>query len=213
MEWIFILIQTMMLVIALGIDAFICSFSYGANKIKIPLKTVFVINIVTVTLLLTGIVISRLLSPVLPLFLMDWLPFVILTMLGLSKIFEGVIKALIRKSQEQGEVKFSFFNVDFILKIYADYKEADVDHSKVLSIKEAIPLAVALGIDGLSVGFSVGLTAITIPLLLSVSLLVEFLCVVLGTAMGRRVANVIKFDLSVVSGLILIMVAVFELLS
>ena len=207
-----ILFQTFLLVLALGIDAFVCSFSYGANKIKIPLKSLLMINIITITLLFVGTMTAGLLSPIFPLFLLEWIPFLILFFLGISKIFEGVIKSFIRKHKGSGQVKFSLFNLGFILQIYADYEQADADDSKELSIKEAIPLAVALGIDGLSVGFSVGLTAISVPLLLGMSFIVEFCCVLLGATLGRDTAKRINFDLSILGGVILIAIALFELL-
>ena len=209
MELVFMMFQIFLLVLALGIDAFICSFSYGANKINIPLKSVLMINVVTVILLLIGTLTARLLNPVIPSFVLDWLPFVILFCLGMSKIFEGLIKVFIRRRQEAGHLKGSSFNFGFILQVYADHEEADVDGSKELSMKEAIPLAIALGIDGLSVGFSIGLTAVTIPLLLGMSFVVEFVCVLLGVALGQKVAKKVKFNLSIFSGLILIGVALF----
>ena len=212
MEFMLILFQTFLLVLALGLDAFICSFSYGANKIKIPLKSVLMINFVTITLLFIGTVTARLLSPILPEFLTEWLPFLILSFLGISKIFEGVIKGMIRKNKGRRHFNFSLFNLGFILQIYADYEQADRDGSKELSIKEAIPLAIALGLDGLSVGFSIGLSAVGIPLLLGMSFIVEFLCVLLGVTLGRSVAKKLKFDLSIFSGLILMAIALFELL-
>lgn len=132
MEFMLILFQTFLLVLALGIDAFVCSFSYGANKIKIPLRSVLMINFVTITMLFIGTVGARLLSPIMPDFLLDWLPFLILFCLGMSKIFEGLIKAFIRKHKGIRKFDFSLFNLGFILQIYADYEQADVDDSKEL---------------------------------------------------------------------------------
>lgn len=212
MELMLVLFQTFLLVLALGIDGFVCSFSYGVNKIKIPLKAILMINFVTITLLFIGTISARLLSPIMPDFLLNWLPFLILFCLGMSKIFEGLIKAFIRKHNGSRKIDFSLFNLGFILQIYSDYEQADADDSKELSIKEAIPLAVALGLDGLSVGFSIGLTTIAIPLLLGMSFMVEFFCVLLGVTLGRSVAKKIKFNLSIFSGLVLIAIAFFELL-
>jgi len=207
------LLQTLLLVIALGIDAFVCSFSYGVNQIKVPLKSMLMINLVTLTLLLTGAIASKMLSTALPQLSLNWLAPLILIFLGLSKIFEGVIKALINQHKESGHVEFSLFNFGFILRIYADYQQADIDESKELSIKESIPLAFALGIDGLSVGFSIGLTALHIPLLLGMSLIVEAICIFLGGLLGQKAAKKMSFDFSFLSGCLLIAVALFKFLS
>jgi len=213
MNIIFMISQAFLLVFALGIDAFVCSFSYGANKIKIPIKSVLLINAITVTLLAFGSFTSRIIGQFLPQVLIEWLPFLILTGLGLSKIFEGTIKQIIKKHNGiNKDFEFSLFNLGFILQVYADNEIADSDHSKILSMKEAIPLAIALGLDGLSVGFSAGLTSINIYLLLAMSLTMEFICITVASKLGSTVAKKTTLDLSIFSGLILILIAISDIL-
>ena len=212
MNIIFMIFQAFLLVLALGVDAFVCSFSYGANKIKIPLKSVLLINTITVALLAIGTFASRVVGQFLPEVLIEWLPFLILTGLGLSKIFEGTIKRIIKKHNGINKgFKFSLFNLGFILQVYADNEVADLDRSKILSMREAIPLAIALGLDGLTVGFSAGLTSINIYLLFAMSLIVEFFCITLASKLGSTVAKKTTLDLSIFSGLILILIAISDL--
>jgi len=67
---------------------------------------------------------------------------------------DSFTKAIIRKNTNLNKkIKFSFFNINFILTLYADPEKADVDFSKTLSPKESVALAISLSFDGLAVGF------------------------------------------------------------
>ena len=211
MDFLWIVFQTLLLVLALALDGFVCSLSYGANKIKIPMKSITMIAVITTALLGIGVIFAQFLSGFLPEGLLDWLPFIILFILGTSKIFDGAIKSLIRKRGVDKHFEFSLFSLGFILKVFATYEEADADHSKYLSLKEAIPLAVALGLDGLGVGFSIGFMAPNLLLLLGLAFIVKFLCVHGGAVIGHTLAKKVSFDLSILSGLILVAIAFYEL--
>lgn len=208
MSILFLILQTFLLVFALGVDALVCSFSYGVNKIRIPFISLLVINIITLLLLTIGIVMARFLGEFLPPSFVYALSFFILLVLGLSKIFEGAIRGMIKRHEGHRNFSFSMFNLGFYLQVYAQYELADSDNSKVLSIKEAIPLAFAVGFDGLSVGLSIGLMEVHIGLLLGMSFVVGIACVLLGEYLGRKLSRKIPFDFSIMSGLILILLAV-----
>ena len=198
------------LVIALGIDAFICSFSYGAQQIKIPWKSLLLINFITISLLTIGFVLATLFATVLPQFLVRFLPMTIFIVLGFSKVFESTIKRLIKNPERRRHFEFSLFNFGFVLQVYAAYELADVDKSKSLTPQEAVPLALALGIDGLSVGFSLGLLGVNFWLLIVMSLMTEVLCMVAGTQLGTRIAKNTTFDFSLLSGVILILLGIWQ---
>ncbi|MCL1990356.1 MAG: manganese efflux pump [Defluviitaleaceae bacterium] len=208
----FLFLQTFLLVFALGVDALVCSFSYAVNKIRIPFKSMMMINVVTLFLLGAGIVMAKVLVEFLPSTLVYASSFFILFMLGMSKIFEGVIKGTIKRHEGRRHFSFSLFNLGFVLQVYAQYELADSDDSKVLSLKEAIPLAFALGFDGLSVGLSIGLMQIDVTLLLGMSFVVGMICVALGDYLGRKLSKKMSFDFSLISGLILILIAILNVI-
>jgi len=208
----FLILQTFLLVFALGIDALVCSFSYGVNKIRIPFKSMIVINLITLALLAFGVMVARILGEFLPPIFIYVLSFLILFILGLTKIFEGTIKRMIKRNEGSRNFNFSMFNLGFVLQIYAQYELADSDESKDLSILEAIPLGIAVGFDGLSVGLSVGLMQLNISLLLVMSFVVGVACVAIGDYLGRRLSKKTTFDFSIISGLILILIALLNII-
>lgn len=205
--------QTWLLVFALAVDAFVCSFGYGASKIKIPLKSVLVINVVCTTLLALGLFLGRFIHGFVSEEFAGLLAFTLLFLLGLSKIFDSALKRIIRKHNGiEKDFKFSLFNFGFVFKVYANPEEADVDASKDLTPKEALPLALAIGLDGLSVGIGIGVTLVNPLLLLTLSFATDVLAVVTGVLLGNRLARKVKVDLAWLGGVILILLAFAELL-
>jgi len=213
MNIIVLIFQAWMLVLALGIDAFVCSFSYGASKIKIPAKSVLVINIVCMSLLAIGLFLGAIINSFLSAGAANWIAFIILFGLGISKIFDSTIKQIIRKHNGfEKDFKFSLFNLSFIFKIYADPKAADVDQSKELTPKEAMPLAIAIGLDGLSVGIGIGIAMFNPLLILGLSRISDTIAIMFGAYLGNKIAQKTNWDLSWISGVILILIAIFEIL-
>ena len=207
------LMQAGMLVMALAIDAFVCSFGYGTSKIKIPLKSVVVINIVCTILLSVGLFLGVIINNILPYEAAGWISFTILFSLGVIKIFDSIIKRFIRtRNGIDKNIKFSLLNLGFVLRIYADPEFADTDYSKELTPKESVPLAIALGLDGLSVGIGIGLALFNPIILLSLTFVSGILIVISGSWLGNKIAKKINFDLSWVAGIILIVIAVLEII-
>ena len=210
----FLLLEVFILVVALAIDAFVCSFGYGANKIRIPFKSVLLINLVCTTLLAIGLVAGTFLGDCLPAAFTSWGSFLILFFLGVTKIFDSALKKLIRKHNGINKhFQFSLFSLGFVLNVYANPEAADVDKSKVLSPKESIPLAFALGLDGLSVGFGVGIAAANIWAIICMSLLIGIVMVIAGSWFGSQVAKSMDLDLGWLSGVILLVIALINIAS
>lgn len=213
MSMLVLIFQAWILVFALGIDAFACSFGYGASKIKIPFKSVLVINVICTSLLAIGLFLGTIINNFLSENIATWIAFAILFGLGLSKIFDSTIKSVIRKHNGiDKNFKFSFFNLSFIFNIYANPEKADVDQSNELTPKESMPLAIAIGLDGLSVGIGIGLATMNPLLILSLALLTDMIAIILGAYLGNKLAKKFNFDLSWIGGVILIVIAVLEIL-
>ena len=96
-------------------------------------------------------------------------------------------------------------------KIFAEPEEADRDGSKVLSARESVMLAVALSFDSVAAGFGTGMAEANPLLLTGLSLAMNVLCIVAGCRIGRRIARQTRLDLSWLSGLLLIALAVSKL--
>ncbi len=206
------MLEAILLVTALSIDAFVASIAYGTNKIKIPFYSVATINVVCTLLLGISLYFGSVVREVIPGNFVALIGIMILLGLGLYQLFEGVFKNLIKKYLVQEKrMDFELFDFRFVLEIYIDETKADFDQSRRLNVKEALALAVALSVDGLAAGFGSALGNINYTQILLLSLVFHMLAVWIGVWVGQRLARKIKINMSWVSGLILILLALIRL--
>ncbi|NLK21402.1 MAG: hypothetical protein GX308_04845 [Epulopiscium sp.] len=193
-------------------DAFVASFAYGSNKIKIPMLSVQIINTICSTMLGISLIIGTLIKQYIP----DWLTaivcFIILFVLGIIKLLDSIIKSVIRRYNNfNKEIEFSAFNLKFILNLYANPEEADIDSSRTISSKEATSLAIALSLDGLVVGFGTVLGNMNGIVVFIASLVTGIIAIMLGGYIGNKIAGKLPFNLSWLSGILLIVLAFLKL--
>lgn len=206
------MIESVMLVIALSIDAFVASFAYGAGKIKVPIMSAVMIDLVCTFILGVSLFLGKIIRPFIPDRATNIICFVIIFSIGVIKLFDSRLKAYIKKNNsEHKKLSFSFKNLNFIIDMYANPEKADKDVSKELSPTEAIPLALALSIDVLAVGLSAALTEINNLEIIFFSLIINIIMVLMGCFLGNKIAEKTKMDLSWVSGLILIILSILKL--
>lgn len=206
------MLLAVLLVIALCVDAFATSVTYGIRKIKIPVSSALVISFIGTTFL--GIALS--LATVLKQFISSQtciaISVALLFFLGITSLFQSTIKSYLKKHKGQKNVKFSLFDISFVVDIYIDETKADYDNSKTLSAKEAILLAIALSVDSLATGFSAGLAINSILEVLILCFVMGFVAVKIGCFIGDRISKKSKVNLSWSSGVILIILAVLKII-
>lgn len=205
-------LQALLLVTALSTDIFVACFAYGTRNIRIPFSSLSVLAGVCTGLLALSLLAGTLLRPVLPSALTAGIRFSILALLGLLRLCDSAIKAFIRRHRTlRREWRFSLSGLRFILHIYADPEQADTDQSRSLSPAEAAPLAVAMSLDGLAVGFGAGMGEAPVALIVLFSLVGSALAVKAGCALGNRIAARFHTELSWVSGALLLLLAFMKL--
>ena len=200
------ILESIVLVSSLSTDAFAASLAYGANKIRIPAASAAAISLICSGMLTVSMLAGNFLTGFIPKYFTRWLCFFILLALGLTRLFDNCIKSYIRK-HNRIRLNFAANDLQFILTVYADAERADADNSKVLSVKEASALAVALSFDGLAVGMGAAVSGVGFLLPAVISLLLTFLAVEAGWGIGRRLPKLIPFDLSYLSAILLILLA------
>lgn len=205
-------LDAILLVSALSMDAFIASFAYGTSKIKIPFKSAMTINLVCTTILAIALFLGSIISKYIPSIFTTSICFTVLLMLGMAKLFDSTLKAILNKSGTLSrDLSFKLFDFKFFLRVCLDGTEADVDHSYELSPKESFSLAVALSLDGLAAGFSTGLMVTNYVQIILFSLVINIVAVLLGCFIGNKVAQKSELNLSWLSGVTLILLAFLKL--
>ena len=181
---------------------------YRLGKARDVFNTYNIFNALSWNLLVGSII-----SGYIPSWITTVICFIILFTIGTIKLLDSITKSIIRKYNNLNkELKFSFLNFKFILNLYANPEDADIDSSKILSIREAIALAISLSLDGLAVGFGAALTNVNGVIIFFFSFLTNTLAVLLGCNIGNKLAAKISFNLSWLSGIVLIVLAFLKLL-
>ncbi|MCL2847766.1 MAG: sporulation membrane protein YtaF [Firmicutes bacterium] len=205
-------VQAIVLVVALSLDALVASFSFGAEGIKIPIKSSIVIAFITTAVLAVALLLGWAFAQFIPVDVATYIASGILITVGLVKLFDSLIKGYIRRHNGlDKKINFKLFSLKFMLNIYADPIEADKDKSKVLSLAEAVGLAVILSIDSLTVGLGAGLAGGGIYWIIGLSLIFGIAFLYLGSFLGRKVRSKSKIDLSWLSGLLLIVLGIVNI--
>lgn len=208
MSFTIMLLEAVVLASSLSLDAFIASFAYGSNKIKMSLPSLIVINLVCSGILGLSLLLGATIQPYLSPDVNRLLCFLILFIIGLTKLLDDLAKAFIRKHGSLSKrIRFSFLNFKFVLNVYANPEKADVDHSKSISLGEAVSLAVALSLDGMAVGFGAALGDVSGMTLFFASFFTDTAAILLGIYLGNRIASTLRFNISWLSGAILIVMA------
>lgn len=213
MELLLVILSAAVLAASLSIDAFAAAFAYGCSRIKIPMRSVHIINLICTSIISAAFLLGAALSRFMPEDFAAWLSFSILLFIGVIKLFDSISKNIILKHTDfSKEVRLSLFSFKLILHLYADPEAADADVSKSISPREAAVLALSLSLDGIAVGFGAALAGVNGWAVAVFSLVINFVALVAGSALGNRAANKLKFNISWLAGVILIGLAIEKIL-
>lgn len=206
------ILESIMIVTALSMDAFVASFAYGANKVKIPFSSVTAINVICSSILAVSLFFGSVISNFIPQSLTHLICFLILFILGLTKFGESLVEWIKEKKGDiKKNIKISFIGINFDINMRIQEEKIDLNPSKILKIKEASSLSIALSLDGLAVGFGAALANSNSLQIVAFSLISDMLAVMLGCFIGNRVAEKFSFNLSWLSGIMLMILAFLKL--
>ena len=209
----FSIFQAFFLVLALSLDTFTAGVALGTQKITVPFRSVLAISLTCSASLWLAISLGGWIG--------NWISprtgavigCVILVMMGSVRLFDGVIKELLRRCCENKEgMVFYRKNLKIFLQVCVDSAQADFNRSQSLSVPEAISLAAALSVDGLAAGVGAGILDVSHWLIFLIAMLINFFAVHLGCRTGIRFSRKHEQDISWVAGALLIVLGVIKLI-
>lgn len=202
------MLQEIILSVIVSIDTFLAAAAYRSCGIKIPFVSALVINAIGAFFLGISLVFSRLIVIIIPEKICGICGFVILTAMGITTIFKSLIRNLVRRLSERGELSLPTGNSGIVVKLYLDDTAADFDSSKILSPKEAAALAIAASLDSISIGLGVGYE-INPAISAVCAFIAGALAIFFGSLAGRKIAT-LNCDLSWIGGAALIIFGIWE---
>ena len=204
----------LVLVLALCMDTFVASMAYGANKVHITWEKIVVMNAICSGCLGIALVAGSVLDGLVPESMTRTVCFISLFLLGVVKLLDYTIKKYINRhvSLHKG-ITFSFSGLRIIVNICGDPMAADWDHSQSLSWKEVLFLSFAMSIDSLIAGALSAFLEIPVGLTMGTALIMGIVMMYAGLFLGRKLASRCKCDLSWISGVLFMILAVTKSLS
>lgn len=204
-----------LLVLAVCIDSFATSITYGIGKIKIPFHCALIINLIGAAMLAVSLVFADFISDRFDLRMIKILSGGLLFFIGAVNLFFPFIKSIFAHCRGKELINFECVKKSILLAVFLDETKADLDKSNCLSIKEACFLGLALSVDSLASGFSGGLGISQSYFVYGV--LLCFLIGIIGIKLGSRIGVLIslkisnRLDLSFLSGILLIILGFTKL--
>lgn len=198
--------------LAISFDSLVAFFGYGAIGIKIKFKYLLLTVFLNIAVLALGILLGGLFSQIIKPSFTKYFSFSILLLFGLIKLISDLLKLWLNKHSKDGKpLSFKLFNFNLFLEICLDPTKADINKDKILSLKESLIIGSILSIDSFGVGLGVGINNPSPYLILLLSFVLTLLFSFVGNLVGKKLSKSIKINLSWLSGLLLILLAITKL--
>lgn len=197
-----IILQSLLLTCALSADCLATGFAYGTSNIKIPFWSAMIINLICSSALAVSLFFGKLIGEIIPETVTVAVCAGILMAMGLFKIIGFFLQGKAKNSNNK------------LIKLFAKPEQADGDNNKILSKKEALILSLALSLDGFAAGIGTGLVVddyVNYAIFIGFSLVVGIFFLLAGVFIGKKIAKKTKINLSWLSGLVLIGIALMKI--
>jgi putative sporulation protein YtaF len=214
LEFFGLLSEAALLVAALSADALASGFAYGGGGIKLPFISALIINLVCGATLAAALFAGAALGAAVPRGAAESLCAGLLFGMGLFKAVKAEVKSVrggrvrLKSGARTVSAKRGF---EFILHLSQSPEDADVNRNKVLSPLEAVALAAALSLDGVTAGIGAGIADGGVAARLAaiaLSLTIGMAALYAGAAAGKRLTRKIPFDPALIGGILLMTLGV-----
>lgn len=207
------IMPVLLFMFAVSIDSLSAGFAYGTSRVKIkPLSLLFLVFIpsLCITLMTKA---GSLIFSLIPATLLSVLSFLILCVLGLTKLFESLIRHLSGKYADTvGNWACKIKQMNIIFTIYFSPEDANKQDTQILSAKEALFLSLALSLDSILASMAFSFQVSSLPVFFLLAVLFHFLLFMAGYLLGMLMSKKFSIDLSWLSGLFLLLLAILTLL-
>ena len=200
-----------LLVLLMSFDALLACMALGAKHITAEPCARLVIAGVGTGCLALSLLCARALGALLPRELFHLIGCGTLLILALCCLFEEGCKRLSALfAARTASLTLRLHSLRIVLQIYAETTEADTDRSGTLSPSEALLLALPLSLDSLLTGLSISATAGKAFFILGLSFVCGLAASAVGEWLGKRIGRAAGQSATLVSGILLLIVAVWK---
>jgi len=203
------ILNILMLVFALCTDTFVAGTAYGASGITLSSRQIAVINVICSACLGISLSFGTLLDSWIPEHFTKEICFFSLLFLGCLKLTDSSIRQYLRHHRAiNKKIRLGFSKLRFVIRIYSDPMEADADQNQILSWREVLFFSIAMSIDSLVAGTMAAFLKIPIMMTVVSAFVMGELFLYLGLYLGQKISRHCPKDLSWMSGLLFVFMAV-----
>ena len=197
---------------AVSMDSLTAGLTYGTQNVRIKLTSYLILVCVPAAFIAAANRAGSYICMLLPTSALPALSFTLLSILGLGKLSESLIRFLARKypslSRNWGcRIK----QINIIFTVYLSPEDANREDLQILSPKEALLLSLALSLDSVLAGMAFTTGTLPLAALFLLSALFNLILFMAGYGFGHLASSVLRVDLSWLSGLFLLILAALSL--
>lgn len=204
-----VIIINYILLIFSSIDTLFIILAHSLKKIKFTFFNIFIISLVSSLTMFLSTLFSSLILKYVSFNIANIIASIILLFMGTFNISLYLIKKKLKKLDENKKViKFETSNIHFMINIFLEKEDADINNDLILSFKETIILSTILSLDGVSTGLVLGLYGVNIFLTFFISFTMQLVFSFLGIFLAKYIKK--EKDYSLLSGLFFIIIAILK---
>lgn len=207
------LLSLLIFLTAVSIDSLTAGLTYGTQRVKIKRCAYLILIFIPALFITLARHIGTCIYFFLPESVLPFLSFTLLALLGLSKLTESLLRLLARKypslTRNWG---WKIKQINIIFTIYLSPEDANQEDLQILNAREALLLSLALSLDSVLVGMAFTARPLPGPFLFLLAALFNLILFTAGYTLGHLASRVLHIDLSWLSGLFLLLLALQALL-
>lgn len=202
------ILSTILFVISASTDNFVVGLCYGIKKIKINLSINLLIAIISSIGTIISMELGSLIATFVPNNFTSILGGTILILIGLWAIISEFNE---NKKLSKTTKKSSLSNIEDIL---TNPEAADKDTSGSIDLKESFSLAIALALNNMGLGIGASIAGLNIILTTILTFFISIITISFGLTIGNKyLSQKLGKYAAVISGLIIILLGIYEMLA
>lgn len=209
--------EMLFLSFALSTDALAIGISCALRGIRTPLSARLVICVMSVAITAAAVFLGSVINDFIPSWVGNIVGIILLSALGIYVIYGAFVEKKPKKPKPRKEniLTLAVKPLGLTINIIRNPSECDIDRSSTVEFAEACYIGAALSADSFAAGLGAGVSggsAVLIPLMCGVFQLV-FLCC--GIQIGKKLYGIKRVKqkyFGIISGMMLIAVAIFRIL-
>ncbi|MGL5677247.1 MAG: manganese efflux pump [Cellulosilyticaceae bacterium] len=205
------MLQIILIVFSLSLDALVISFAYGTNKIKMAPLCQMVIAFISSIVLLVSMFIGDILQHFIPPIVTLCICVALLSFLGMLRLIEPLLKKYLRlRPKHAKEINCTFLGIELSLRAKLPLETKDKSYQS-LTLKESFFLGCAVSLDSIALGIGMGFIDLHGMTIFLISFFINILLIAFGNFIGHQLTKKTNLELGWLSGVILILLALSKI--